>query len=380
MKILLADDTVQARQPMEIMLTRYGHEVITADNGMDALTLYQEHKPDLLITDVVMPKMTGLDLSAQVKEINDDQDIIIITGYGDIDLAIQALRLGASNYLLKPVDLRDLNLAVTRVQKKLEITQRLEQQEISLARARKMADMGLIAAGLAHEINNPNTFIRGNLQTLKRFWQKIGPAINKVLEQDNYMDQNSKYLLGEIPDILNEMMAGTDRINKITQSLSKLVASAKDAAKDSLDVNHCLMTTVESMEPDLIDIGLRLDLEPNLPKTLGGKDDLCMAFMEIIKNAIESVAETQNPAISISSATHSAREITVSIKDNGCGIPDDLKENVLTPFFSTNSKIGRPGLGLSKAYAIVSHLGGELFFVSQQGQGSNFTIKLNSVS
>ena len=131
-KLLLIDDEPDIVRVLSISLKADGYEVIPAANGAEGLAAYQAERPDIVITDIKMPGMDGIEVLKKVKDINADAEVIIITGHGDIENAIEALKHGASDYINKPVRDAALSIALKRAKDKLEIKQQLKEYTTNL--------------------------------------------------------------------------------------------------------------------------------------------------------------------------------------------------------------------------------------------------------
>ncbi|MEW5724959.1 MAG: response regulator, partial [Thermodesulfobacteriota bacterium] len=290
MKILLVDDSPPAREPVELQLHILGHEVVTADDGEQALAQRSSGPFDLVITDIRMPKMDGLELLRRLKAQETELDVIMITGYGDMDSSLEALRHGACNYLMKPVSLEELTLAVQTVEKRQALTRLLKEQEAKLEQARKMADLGLVAAGVAHEINNPNTFIRGNLQTLRKFWEVLEPFIKQAAASGLPVPDKLDFILEELPKTLSAMLTGTDRIRRIVDSTVAFTRPQGDDNLKAVDLNDCIHQVLNGLGPAGAGVNIVSRLEPGLPRVRATEDALGEVISELIRNSLRAVS------------------------------------------------------------------------------------------
>lgn len=125
-KILIIDDEQQVREVLKIVLMEQGHEILEADNGKKGIELFKKNSPEIVLTDVMMPEMTGLEFTRFVKEMNEDTDVIVMTGYGTEEVVIEALHAGASNYIKKPISFEDLFAIVDSILTKRRNRKRIE--------------------------------------------------------------------------------------------------------------------------------------------------------------------------------------------------------------------------------------------------------------
>ena len=376
MKILLVDDSELAREPMELKLRLLGHEIATADHGGQALALYAPDAFDLVISDIRMPEVDGLELLRRIRQRNPEQDVILVTGYGDVESSIQALRHGAANYLMKPINLEELALAVERVAKKQALDRRFKEQEARLAHASKMADLGVVAAGMAHEINNPNTFVRGNVQTLQKFWEVLTPFLLAAVAAGVASPRQLDFIMAETPKVLTAMLDGTERIRKIVENTALFSRQLDLDVRKPVDVNLCVRKALSALHGEASSVEMIAGLTPDLPLVMAVEEDLVEIAGELLRNSLKAVSERQAPAIRVRTTRPSAFEVWIEVEDNGAGIRPEDQSRIFTPFFSTDHRVGRPGLGLSKVYALSRAMGGDAFFHSRLDQGTCFTVKL----
>ena len=376
MNILLVDDSPPAREPLELQLQIIGHQTAAANDGLQALEIFHSERFDLIITDIRMPNMDGLELLKQVRRENPEMDVIMITGYGDMDSSLLALRYGACNYLMKPVSMEELSLAVQTVEKRQSLARRLKEQEAKLAQARKMADLGIVAGGVAHEINNPNTFIRGNIQTLQKFWEVMAPYLKQAVEAGVTPPDRLNFIIEELPKTLEAMLTGTERIKKIVENTATFTRLANNDGVISVDLNECVQGALNGLCGTLGMIGMDLRLTPDLPPVRGTRDAVMEIVTELIRNGARAVATRIGPRIAISTAKDPSGEAILTVEDNGAGIREEDRAKVFTPFFTTETRIGTPGLGLSKVYALARSFGGDVYFTSRHGHGSTFNVRL----
>jgi len=375
MKILLVDDEEMVRKPFERFLSESGHEVITAGDGVEALEILAGRPADLIITDLRMPRMDGLELLRRVKVLKPDQDLIIVTGYAEMDSTVEALRLGAANYLMKPVNLEELAIAVDRIEKQQARDRKLKEHETRLVQARKMADLGLLAGGVAHEINNPNTFVRGNVQTLQRFWPTVEQFVRQARQAGVEPSAKLDFILEETPKIIEAMLEGTNRIKKIVEAMASFTGSDRDRPLIPVNINACVHKALDVLAEDLETVELKVNLQSNLPPVGGLPEELVDVTVELLKNSVKALHGRPEPRIRITteSPPHLVR---LMVEDNGPGIKAEDQSRIFSPFFSGDPRIGRPGLGLSKVYAAVRRFGGETTLSSNESQGTAFIISL----
>lgn len=376
MNILLVDDTPYAREPIRLQLLRAGHEVQTADDGVQALAIFEAAPFDLVITDVRMPHMDGLELLKRIKALRPDQDIIMVTGYAELDSSVQALRLGASNYLLKPINMEELLISVERLAKRQEQDRRYKDHEERLIKARKMAEIGQVAAGVAHEINNPNTFVRGNAQILMKYWPIIDQYVRMASEGGLTPPDKLPAILTDVPHLLQAILDGTSRIKKIVDGMTVFTSADRDVGLQPVDVNMCIRKALTVCAESLEGICVRENLAPDLPPVKGQPEELTGLIVELLKNSITALRDRQEPVIEVATLQDSPSGIQLIVEDNGVGVKAQDQNKVFTPFYTSHAQIGRPGLGLSKVYTTVRRFEGDVSLTSTEGRGTRVAMRL----
>jgi len=264
--------------------------------------------------------------------------------------------------------------------------QQLKATQSQILQQEKMASVGQLAAGVAHEINNPMGFITSNLSTLKRYqekqanylgqleeWlQKAGSA--EVLDQQQQLKKKQKiaYLLEDIVDLIDESSDGAVRVRNIVQNL-KSFSRVDQAEFVPADINQCLESTLAiamneikykaTVEKDFS----KLPLIPCYPQQLN------QVFLNILVNAAQAIEEKGE--IKISTRAESDF-VEIKISDNGSGIPEDVRDKIFEPFFTTKEVGKGTGLGMSISYDIIKEHQGQIRVDSEPGQGTTFTIEL----
>ncbi len=255
--------------------------------------------------------------------------------------------------------------------------QRILQQE-------KMASLGQLAAGVAHEINNPLGYISSNLGTLAKYLARLAEFVSfqkalieqrfgKVAELDEkHRTLKIDHILGDIPLLLSESLEGAGRVKKIVQDL-KSFSRSDDEDPVLADLEQCLESTLSIVWNEIkYKAELVRDYE-KLPRLLCHPLQLGQVFMNLLVNAAQAI--DKHGIIKISTR-HDGDRVSVAISDTGCGIAPEHLPKLFDPFFTTKEVGKGTGLGLSIAYEIVKKHGGEIQVESTPGIGSTFTLRL----
>jgi two-component system, NtrC family, sensor kinase len=329
---------------------------------------------------------------------------------------VRGLSLGAVDYITKPFQ-QDEALARVKAHSQLrsfaktlgEQNQQLTTQKAELSEAlnqlqktqtqmlqtEKMSSLGQLVAGVAHEINNPVTFISGNLIPTRDYVQDLFKVIH--LYQKHYPNPADEiqteleaidlnFVRDDLPKLLLSMKTGADRIRKIVLSLRNF---------SRLDESECKAVDIhEGIDNTLMILGHRLSLKPNRPEIQVMREygnlpqvechvgELNQVYMNILSNAIDALEPTLAhpiacPEIRIRTELDEAQQVVIHITDNGIGIPKEIQPRIFDPFFTTKPIGQGTGMGLSTSYQIVEQQhGGSLTCVSTLQHGTELMIKL----
>ncbi len=286
------------------------------------------------------------------------------------------------------------SIAESEAQKAIELTaalQQLQQTQAQLIQQEKMSSLGQLVAGVAHEINNPVSFIYGNINPAKDYIDDVlelvqlyqqsypnsTPLIQAKLQQLDW-----EFIQRDFPKLLDSIKIGADRIRKIVQSLRNF-SRLDEAEMKAVDLH-------EGIDNTLLILENRLQSNANRPAIQVVKDygdlpfvecyarEINQVFMNLLINAIDALDADllKPPMIQILTQRVDDETVTIHVQDNGVGIPAKLKSRVFEPFFTTKPVGKGTGLGLSISYKIVEKHGGTLDYRSQLGKGTEFVVKL----
>ncbi|MBP0006130.1 MAG: GAF domain-containing sensor histidine kinase [Cyanobacteria bacterium SBC] len=274
---------------------------------------------------------------------------------------------------------------------------RLKHTQASLIHAEKMSALGQFVAGIAHEINNPISFIAGNLPHAHRYSEDLLNLI--TLYHQEYPDTSEAvlhkieqidldYLTDDFPKLMNSMKSGADRIQQIVQSL-KMFSHLDESEIKTVDLNANLDYTLEVVRHRFKTDGHRPEIEivkayGNIPQVRCAIGEINQAFLNIITNAIDAIDERPNCAnkagkilIHTEYLNRKQPGIRIEISDNGVGISENKKSKIFEPFYTTKPVGQGTGLGLSTTYKIiVEKHGGKLYFKSEVDRGTSFFIEI----
>jgi two-component system NtrC family sensor kinase len=399
-RILIAEDDATMRHILAGVLKKLGYEVTAASDGTEAWEILRKSDaPKLLILDWVMPGMDGLSLCRKIRETQTGGYIYIImlTAQESRKDVLEGFEAGADDYLVKPIDPDELKARLKVGQRVLELEEAQKKAVLQLLQSEKMASVGQLAAGVAHEINNPTGFVSSNLKTLSDYQKDLSRLIveyrtlvstlvdqpsatvvpNMLAEQarviaalENEIDIG--FILKDIPDLIEESREGTERIKKIVMDLKDFAHPGMDKTCE-VDINHGIESTLNVVWNELkYNATVTKDLS-DLPKIKGYPQQLNQVFMNILVNAGQAIPEKGEIQIRTRA---SDGHVEIRIQDTGTGIsPENLKK-IFDPFFTTK-EIGKgTGLGLHVVHSIVEKHRGTVEVTSEVGRGTTFTISL----
>jgi two-component system NtrC family sensor kinase len=276
-------------------------------------------------------------------------------------------------------DLTDKNTELEKVLSDLKATQS------QLLHQEKMASVGQLAAGVAHEINNPMGFIISNLGSLHKYseaMKEYTQAADSMLascseaertrmkELQNKLDLS--FLMEDMPMLIKESLDGAERVRIIVQSLKNFSAVDQEGTQ-SININDYLDSTVNVAWNELKDKAEIVRSYGVLPPILGQTQEIGQLFLNILRNAVQAIAKH---GIIHLKTSYDNGMVNITITDNGCGIPPEIIGRIFEPFFTTRPPGHGTGLGLSTCYDIVKKHGGTIDVTSTVGKGTKFTIHL----
>jgi len=245
----------------------------------------------------------------------------------------------------------------------------------------KMAAIGTLASGIAHEINNPNNFIQANA----RFMSDIWPEISKILCQ--YAEDNGEFYLGKLrfseaasylPKMLTGLVEGSHRINGIVTGLKDFARQEKTRLDQTVDINRVIEAALSMLHNE---IGKHTDkfqciLAENLPPVTGSFQQLEQVIVNLTLNALQALTCRGEGVSLATSYVQSIGEVVVKVRDEGVGMSDEVRQAIFDPFYTTRLDSGGTGLGLSICFSIVKEHGGIIECESEPGRGSTFFVRL----
>ncbi len=428
MKVLVVDDShlnlaIAKRYLSDIPEL---NEILLCQDPKHAIEYLNQHDIDILILDILMPEIGGLDiltlLRADIRY--DDLPIIMLSSLDDLASYKKCFELGAFDYINKPIQAIELNarlkvaiewknnsnhlkslIEFTKKQneKLKEMNAELTEAKFSLVQSEKMAAVGQLAAGIAHEINNPMGYVSSNFESLSVYFSRITDFIQYTMKKmepkvsvENEalrtiaVDINAHYkilkldhIMNELTDLFTDSISGIKRVTDIVQSLR---AFARPSADDEKSTNHLLDLINQVILITKNEVRYLAEIELKVADDIQlycNRVQICQVFVNIIINAAQAIGLQKNEQLGkiIITAKKIMGKILISFQDNGPGISKENMTKIFEPFFTTKEIGEGTGLGLSISYdIIVNKHHGNIRVDSELGTGTIFTIELPIVT
>lgn len=397
-KILVIDDEVYIRDSVIGFLEDFGFEVIGAENGRIGLERFEKQNPDLVLCDLRMPEMDGLEVLAAVTQKKSKIPIIIVSGAGNISDTVEALRLGAWDYIIKPIqDMNVLYHAVSKAferaellkekyqyQKDLEKANKeltfsletLERAQDQLVQSEKMAALGELVAGVAHEINTPV----GVGVTAASFLEAKTSEFKKTYSSGQLKRSELENYLQTVEEVSNSILINMERAAELISSFKQVAVDQSSQNRRRFNLKEYISEILLSLRPRYKKTGheIKVNCDENIDL-----NSFPGAFSQILNNMImnsliHGFEDIENGIIQIDITRREDKEDTILFiyQDNGKGMNQEQKEKAFDPFYTTMRGKGGTGLGMSIVFNLITQtLKGSIDCDSSIGNGVRFTMK-----
>lgn len=325
---------------------------------------------DVILSDYAMPQFSGLDALALLRKTSLDIPFIIVSGTVGEEAAVSAMRSGANDYVFKG-SLGRLCPAIDRELREATIRSERRRMQQQLLIADRMASVGTLAAGVAHEINNPLAAVVANLELMAK-------DISRLCEELEITEQ-----FHDVIDELRDARDGADRLRHIVRDLKIFSRSADEERRGPVNVKRVLESSLRMAWNEIRHRAVLVKEYGDVPPVEANDARLGQVFLNLIVNAAQAIREGQAEQNLIRVSTRmdeSSRRVVVEIRDTGCGIPADRLPRIFDAFFTTKPVGVGTGLGLSICHRIVTGLGGEIQVDSQVDNGTTFRVLLPATS
>ncbi len=358
--ILVIDDEESMRDSCSLILTKGGFQAETAENGAIGLEKVKEVKPDLILVDLKMPGISGMEVLEKVREIDPNIISVVITGYATVDSAVEAMKKGAYDFLPKPFTPEELRLIIRRGLERRKLILETE----TLRREKKLMEENFITM-VSHQLRSPIVAV------IQYFEVILGGMVGSISDKQKEMIQRAKDRLESLLNLINDWL-DAQRIDK-----GQIVNKFKP-----LSLKNIIKRLIDDMQPlaQKYEVTLELGACPENDIVQGDKETLDQVFSNLITNAIRYNKPKGKVFVTIKENKDS---IAAEVQDTGIGIAKEHLPFIFDQFYrvsrSEEQKIKGTGLGLSIAKKIVEAHGGFIQISSELGKGSTFTVFLPKV-
>ncbi len=414
--VLVVDDDLGPRESMRMILKPL-HNVYIAEDGQTALRIIRENPIDLVTLDLRMPGMQGIDVLKEIKKFNPNIEVIIVTGFGSLKSATEAMKFGVKGYITKPYNLSEITSIVEKALEQRRFNLKLrnffeealsgdgqtedeyvpssvemnvtendvsenlldvteykirkmkEMQndysrenkilEDKLIRSERLAIVGQMAAGYAHELNNSLTSMLGYTELVQNTINNNYPELNELSEK--------------VTTILNQ----TERASTISKNLLNL-SRKTPSEREATDVRKLLEQVLSFTEPRAHSQGFKVvtDFESSLPLISVNPGRVEQVFLNLILNAFQAMTKGGTLTITVKRIPRDIGDLLrLEFADTGHGISKQHLKEIFDPFFSTKEGNGGTGLGLFISRKIVEKYQGSIEAESQENQGTTFIVE-----
>jgi signal transduction histidine kinase len=356
--ILVIEDDADLRESLAATLEDHGYAVVTAANGHDGLLKMRAFHPAAVVLDVFMPGMDGWQFRLEQRHDPALSSTPVVAMSASHSAAAAAI--DADLYLEKPFAAAAIVGAVETVL----LTEERKQETVIDAQTERLIALGTLAAGVAHEINNPLTYVLLNLSAaLKHLATVQSDSHGATIER--------------IDRLLRDATEGSERIRSIVHGI-RLFSHSAERSATPVDVRTAIESALRLVMNELrMRTRLTTDLD-TVPLVLADESQLGQVFLNLLTNAIQAIPEGDptNHEIRVATRTDGQGRALIEVVDTGGGIPLHLHTRIFDPFFTTKPTGEGTGLGLSISHGIVRALGGEITVKSEVGRGSTFRVAI----
>ncbi len=415
--VLVIDDSPIYCEVIRDRFEQWGHEVVTANSGAEALAELRAGRFEVVISDVMMPGMGGIELLGKVAAVDPDLPVVLLSSNSELETVLRALRRGAFDYVIKDADLEPLRRAARRAlvhvrlvrqnrslvaelhrmndeleQRVGERTRSLEQAnrrltadraeleraleslsdaQAKLVESEKMASVGLLTAGVAHEINNPLAFLLPNFQQLELYCKGL---------------REGTVVIGEVGADMSELIAdcrdGLYRIRDIVRELG-LFSRRSGGGRGPVDLLGVVRSVVRICGSQLRLKLMRIEAPPELPAVEADAGSIRQVLLNLLLNAVHAVnlagggrdlrAEREAVRIEIERRD---QQVALRVIDAGVGMAPEVAARAFDPFFTTKQMGQGTGMGLGVSRRLVEQMRGAITLESRVGEGTTVTVTL----
>ena len=371
-QVLVIDDEMGPRESLRMLLKPI-YQVHTADSVEIGLKLLNEKKPDAIVMDIRMPGMTGIEGLRRIRQIDPHLSVIMLTGFGALETAKEALRLGANDYISKPFDAREMREVISRNVERTrlhrtsesaageikELNNRLLQE---LAQKERLASLGQASAEFVHDIGNPLTIVWGYVQLLAKKLEESEPT-----DDPNAVSSNKELeIIEQNVRLCRDLLTMWQSYGSVEATPHKLISIS--------DIVREVVAGVGAMAKET-PVELKCDVTEDPCSLMGDAVQITRAIQNVIINAIQASGDRKKGTVEVS-CIRKDFYVDVRIADTGQGISPEQIARIFDPYFTTKQGKSGTGLGLFITRKVVDDHNGSIKVDSTPGIGTTITIRL----
>ncbi len=368
-RVLVVDDEEYVRLSLRELLSYFGYQVVTATNGEDALRKLEQGRFDVAFVDVKIPEMNGIQLLARIKERFPDVSVIMMTGYATVENAIDAVKLGAYDFLRKPYDIEEVRVSINRLLEKRRLEEEHKKAEEvlqkTLAELEKKTEeleeanteLESFSYSVSHDLRAPLRAIIGFSKILiEDYADKVGDEGRRLL---NIIQDNTKKMENLIDDLL-----ALSRIGRKEILLSDI---------DMYKLAETVFNEVKTLNPER---NIKFQIKP-LPHVRGDEGLIRQVFFNLFSNAVKFTKTKENAIIEVGGYDEGSRCVYY-VKDNGVGFNMEYSDKLFNAFQRLHSEdeFEGTGIGLAIVKRIIIRHKGKIWAEGKENEGATFYFSL----
>jgi len=371
-KILVIEDEDQVRQSYYDMLNFFGYHVDSVSNGQEGMARITKKDYDIVVTDLNMPQMNGIDVLKYIKKKKPYIEVIVITGYATLENAIEAMKVGAYDYFAKPIDIEHVRIVLSKCIKQIQSRRENEELRSLTQRLKELNELkDKFITITNHELRTPVTVLKGYIELI-----------------DYFLEDSRNKEINEAIEIVMETMRELVSIVEQMHDISSFDYGKKRMVEKEFEVENILKVVSKEMrvlfEKRKITFDTKLKSKGAIIR--GDEGQIKRSLRELLQNALKFTPEGGKVLLE-SYLSNDKKKIYIKVTDNGVGIPNDKLDLVFEPFYEVQNVInhmtsktefmgGGIGLGLTLAKEVFESHKGEILVDSEVKKGSVFTVVL----
>jgi signal transduction histidine kinase len=387
LRLLIVEDREDDAELILLELRRGGFD-LAADrvDTAEAMSAALDQTWDAIISDWSMPRFSAMAAYAMVKDRGIDLPFIIVSGTIGEETAVSAMKIGVHDFMSKG-HLSRLIPAIERELREVENRRQARKMREQLLISERMASVGTLAAGVAHEINNPLGTLIGNAEFATGAMSRVAAEMKRWTERDGAAPPPGDWRafltwsgdrIGEVREALDMMQEAAERMRLVVGDLRVFSHPGEDRAHGPVDLGGVLESALRMASTEIRHRAQLVRDYQDVPPVFGNEAPLGQIFLNLFVNAAQAIPEgrVSSNKITVTVRQNAPERVLVEIRDTGAGIPDEIVSRIFDPFFTTKASGLGTGLGLAICHRLVTALGGEIAVKSTVGEGTVFTVSL----